>query len=372
MKNKKILIFVQHLLGSGHWHRSYALACFLAQKELEVTLVTGGFPIPYTSQSNLTVKQLPPLKSIDSRFKDFVTTGNKEISDHWRQNRCNQLQDIYDNIQPHIIITEMFPFGRKVNEFELLPLLEKAKKDKNKPIILSSVRDILTSKPIEKSQRSIDLIDQYFDGILVHGDQDFIPFDKSFPLAHKIQSKLYYTGYLVNQAEGLNVPESIVVSVGGSHVGHKILSHLLQNIDRISFQDKAWTIFPGSVDYKSFSFPLPSEKSINLNGNPKQFRDYLRNAELSISQAGYNTAIETLLYKRKALFIPFQADGENEQVLRAKEIEKLGLAHVIDEHDLNPETITQGIKKAISLKTNKTIPFNHNGLEGSYQYLRVL
>jgi predicted glycosyltransferase len=65
----------------------------------------------------------------------------------------------------------------------------------------------------------------------------------------------------------------------------------------------------------------------------------LVNARASISQCGYNTALDLLRTRVPALVVPFAAPGEDEQTLRAALLERLGAVRVADEASLDAEAV---------------------------------
>ena len=58
----------------------------------------------------------------------------------------------------------------------------------------------------------------------------------------------------------------------------------------------------------------------------KDFPSLLAAAELSVSQAGYNTVCDVLQAGCRAILVPFAAGGETEQTVRAERLQRLGLA----------------------------------------------
>ena len=127
MVKPKIFFYVQHLLGIGHIKRATTLARAMSTTGFDVTLVSGGRHVPVINEKGMKFIQLPALRSLDRTFKGLIDDEGKEISDQIREKRRNKLMDILDNILPDILIVEMFPFGRKMLEFEIIPLLDKAR-----------------------------------------------------------------------------------------------------------------------------------------------------------------------------------------------------------------------------------------------------
>jgi predicted glycosyltransferase len=56
----------------------------------------------------------------------------------------------------------------------------------------------------------------------------------------------------------------------------------------------------------------------------------LRTASASVSQCGYNTALDVLRAGVPALVVPFADEGEDEQLRRAGRLERLGAVRVLE------------------------------------------
>src|SRR5262249_22688089 len=105
------------------------------------------------------------------------------------------------------IVTELFPFGRKHFRFELLPLLEQARQESPKTLVVSSVRDILVKRKDQEEfeQRVCDLVNAFYDLILVHGDKNFQTLDDTFSRVNDLRCPVAYTGYVVRQSRAATV-----------------------------------------------------------------------------------------------------------------------------------------------------------------------
>ena len=146
MTTPNIFLYVQNLLGIGHLRRAAAISRALTEIGLDVNFVSGGFPIPNLNVGSAKFHQLPPVRSLDRNFKLLVDETGQKIDDKWRQNRCSTLLNLFEETKPSIILTELFPFGRRQFRFELIPLLDRAQEAKWKPKIIASMRDILVTK----------------------------------------------------------------------------------------------------------------------------------------------------------------------------------------------------------------------------------
>ena len=150
-KPLKALFYVQHLLGIGHLMRAGTLTRALEANGIEVTLVSGGTPVPNFESGATHFVQLPPTRAVDKYFKVLVDEDDHEIDDAWKLRRRDHLLDIYRQTLPDIVLIELYPFGRRQMRFEIEPLLIEAQQSKidggTAPLIVSSVRDILERHP---------------------------------------------------------------------------------------------------------------------------------------------------------------------------------------------------------------------------------
>src|SRR3954470_9709998 len=74
------------------------------------------------------------------------------------------------------------------------------------------------------------------------------------------------------------------------------------------------------------------------------FRALLARAAVSVSQAGYNTAVDLLRAGVAAVLVPFEAGHETEQRLRAECLAALGLARLLPEAELAPATLAERVR----------------------------
>jgi predicted glycosyltransferase len=142
-----VLFWVQHLLGSGHLRRAATLARAIARQSLRVVVASGGPPAPWLLPDGVELVQLPPVRASDLTFARLLDEHDRPIDDHFRAVRRDRLLALFRELRPRVIITEMFPFGRRAFRFELLPLLQEAAAARPRPWRLCSVRDILARKP---------------------------------------------------------------------------------------------------------------------------------------------------------------------------------------------------------------------------------
>ncbi len=368
-----VMIYVQHLLGVGHLQRMLLLSSGLAA-ELDVALVSGGMPTAATAPGVRFV-QLPPLRSVDARFVDLVDADGRPIDDAWKSRRRDALLDAYRKIGPRLLLTETFPFGRRMLRFELLPLLETARADPNCKIIAASIRDILQPKSKPGRDREIcDLIARFYDLVLVHGDPALVALAASFAPADEIADKIVYTGYLhrapatgAGRNEGA---DEVLVSAGGSDTGLALLRCALAARARSQLADVRWRILasPAIADDDFDDLVDRAGDGITVERNRPDFPALLARARLSISQAGYNTVTDLLGAGVPAVLVPFAEAGEIEQTLRARMLAERGRAVCIPAEDLGPDVLAAAAVQALSRRPQ--FPVDLDGIGHSVEHLR--
>ena len=76
------------------------------------------------------------------------------------------------------------------------------------------------------------------------------------------------------------------------------------------------------------------------------FQALLKAAALSISQAGYNTVLDVVSTRVRAVLVPFAAQGETEQTVRAERMAAAGLAQIVREDGMTPERLAAAVDTA--------------------------
>ncbi|MCW0000929.1 glycosyl transferase [Pararhizobium sp. YC-54] len=371
----RAFFYVQHLLGIGHLARASRIARALAEDGFDVTVVTGGTPVTGFPGPLVHHVALPPITAGDAGFSGLADIDGKPVDDAFKENRKERLLAAFRQSQPDIVIIEAFPFGRRQVRFELLPLLDTIAAMDRKPLVVTSLRDILQerSKP-GRDEETVALVKQYFDRVLVHGDPAFARLEDTFPLAAEITGKVIYTGLVAAPAPAQPTEcFDVIVSAGGGAVGNALIRAALEAAKSIG-KPLSWALITGpnlpQPDFDAILADAPAQVSV-YRFRP-DFASLLAGARLSVSQAGYNTVCDILRAGCHALLIPFTAGGETEQTVRAERLEKLGLAHVLTEDDLSADSMTRAIDKALAATDRPPHSLDLDGAHRTAEILRGL
>lgn len=355
----RVMIVVTHLLGTGHLSRALTLGRAFAGAGHRVLLASGGMPAPQLDASGLEMLQLPALRSDGTDFTRLLDGDGHEVGAPYLQARRDLLCGALRAFAPDILITELFPFGRRVLSGEFRALLEAAAALPRRPITLSSVRDILAppSKPA-KADHTDDLIARHYDAVLVHSDPHTTPLSASWPVSDRLAAKLRYTGYVApppaTPHPGRAGTGEVLVSAGGGGVGDALFRTAI--LAATLRPDLRWRLLVGGSDgdrlarlnrMVSDCGQITGLATVVEPPRP-DFRQMLHHAAASVSMCGYNTALDLLQAGTPAVLVPFDAGKEVEQGLRAQSLAALPGFAVLRSADLTPQALCDAVTRVLA------------------------
>ncbi len=382
---RRVMFYVQHLLGIGHLRRAALLSSGLVEQGLEVSVILGGTEVPGIDFPGARVIHLPSTHVADHTFSPLLDARNKPVDDDWKADRAARLLRIFHEIQPHVILLEMFPFGRRQFRFELMDLLDTAKMADPKPVIISSVRDILVkkSKP-ERDREVVSLVRDYFDLVLVHGDPGLVTLEDTFPQAHHISDLTRYTGYIAppqdddqgsqgntaGRGNALGRGE-IIVSAGGGAVGADLFRTALEARQQGRFKALTWRLITGpnlpQVDFEDVCSRAP--EGVIVERFRADLPRMMGHCAVSISQAGYNTVMDLIRARAKAIVVPYDDGGESEQLQRARLFAAKGTLSIVEAQSLNATSLNAALDHMMS---NDHHPGEIPDLSGAQTSARII
>lgn len=373
-----VLICVTHLLGVGHLARAAAIGRALARRGHRVTLASGGMPAPLVPVTGLRLVQLPPVRTAPGDFRTLLDDRGQFAGAEVMAARRQALRAEVEREPPDILVTELFPFGRRGLAEEFVATIEAVRSLRPRAVVASSIRDILVApdrpaKIVEAHARLARL----YDAILVHGDPGLVPLTASWPLDPALHERLHYTGYVDSAADaGSPAPartrSGIVVSGGGSAAGLPLFEAALDAADLV--RDQRWSVLVGAgIDDTTFAaLQARAPAHVAVERARSAFRDTLAKAALSVSQAGYNTLVDVLGAGTRAVLVPFEKGAETEQRQRATLFAAGGRAVVLAEDDLSGQSLAAAIRTALAAPAPSSMPLRLDGADESAHVLERL
>ena len=368
-------MWVTHLLGTGHLFRTAAIARALDARGARVTVVTGGLGGHGVGFGGAEVVRLPGVRARDATFHRLLDEHGDPVTDDLLQARADRLMETFRQTDPGAFVTELYPFGRRKFRAELDPVLETIRQAAGRTLAISSVRDILEppGSP-EKSEYAAAKGAGLYHMVLVHGDMAVARLEDSFPWPDALSGRLRYTGYVNSAREpagsgGLSDgKDEILVSAGGGAVGMPLYRSAIGVSRTAIMAGRKWRLLVGrNLAEASFQDLVKSSRKapVIVERARSDFPAMLRRARVSVSQAGYNTAVDILAAGIPGVLVPFAQGGEREQTIRARLLARRGRAVVVAEDEVTADRLGDAIRAAMALRMNETAPVSHNGAEES-------
>jgi predicted glycosyltransferase len=372
----KILHYCQYVLGIGHFFRTLEIDRALA--EHEIILVTGGSEIDVRLPNHIQEFRLPGLH-MDREFKNLFAKNRENPVAQIKKERRQMLFSLYKKESPDVFIVELYPFGRRGFSFEIDPILKGIRYQILKPSrVICSLRDILVDRRKYKASyeaKVVDLLNNYFDALLIHSDPSLLKIDATFSSIEQITIPVVYTGFVtpkpspnarrhLRKKMGIKKNDKLIVaSLGGGKVGRSLLEAVLDAFQLIDASNNCFlAVFTGPFMEQQDVDRLQkhSSKKISIERFTPDFLSYLAAADLSISMAGYNTCMNILAAKVPALVWPFSQNRE--QRFRAERLSENGAMRVLNKHDLKPSRLANIIDQTL---TQPLIPVSGIDLDGA-------
>lgn len=363
----KIAVYVQHLLGTGHLVRAQLLAEALSENGNEVLLISGGSS---TAEKSYRLMQLPVAKTAQGNFNQLLNEEGKPVDDAWKSARLQRLLSELIHFAPDAVVIETWPFGRRQMEFEILPMVDLLCNRPDPPMLVCSIRDVLQVRKKSRRLQTLEQLERYFSLILVHGDPDLLPLVTSFPEQAKIPCPVVYTGYIeTNQADDTKSTEGVdevLVSAGGGAAGAKLLQVAAE---ASGYDHRIWHLLVGpGIDEGHFAqMGRTKNQNLTLERNRADFYRLLSNCAVSVSQFGYNTALDIVAARCPAVVVPYAEDGETEQAMRASKFSQVGRCIVLNEQELGPESLVEAVNQASRLRLSENFRIRLGGAKCSAQ-----
>mgnify|MGYP001198622251 CR=1 FL=1 len=89
----RVFIWVQHLLGFGHFARARAVSEALRDAGFAVTLASGGVTPAEAIPSGIAFVQLPAARAKDELFEELVDADGRDVDQAWLERRRDVLLD---------------------------------------------------------------------------------------------------------------------------------------------------------------------------------------------------------------------------------------------------------------------------------------
>lgn len=344
---KKILFYCQHLLGVGHLTRSLAL-CEALAGAYEVDLLQGGPEIGLAlKREGFRRVKLPPLLMREDDSSLYDPSGDSSAEEIFAARR-RVLAGVLEERSCDYLIIELFPFGRRKFRREILWLIAAARRANPGLRVHCSLRDVMIEREPEREAETVEWLKD-FDSVLVHSDPRFFRLEESFAPAAEVPCPLIYTGFVAASGPAACAArqDAVLVSLGGGLVGAPLAEAAAEAAALLPAFEFRFALGPNTPEALRASLRRAARLSPNVRiiGFQKDFQAALRACRLSLSLAGYNTVMDLLRTRTRAIVFPY--DANREQAMRARRFARAGLLSVAEPEDLEPARLAALIKREL-------------------------
>lgn len=360
-----------HLSGTGHLVRIGALARAAEAAGATVRVLSGGRPLAYLAEPVPGLVQLPPLTVQNFDFSTLCDVAGNPVDSAYLAARQAALAEAITAFKPDVLVTELFPLGRRRLAGEFEAAIAAARKARPGCAIAASVRDV--PEPPKKPARvaaAAARLRELFDLLLVHGDAGFLPLEASWPLPEDLRAKVTYTGYVGHEGQKTSDYQSdtILVATGGGALGAALVG-LIPEASRISA--RPWHVLAGGMtapEIAAFS-AAHAHTGLTVEAPRADYRHLLGAAACSVSLAGYNTAMDLAACDTPAVLVPFAEKGEQEQSIRAKALAAFPGVEVLAADTLTPALLAATADRMASGPRRPPLPIARDGAAKSARAL---
>lgn len=360
-----LLIYRQQSDGIGKLLQCLMVCRSLRQQFLPVVMNSGPLPDGIEVPDGVEVVQMPGCSHLpEPGIFSPQRALNRQCD---RADRREFILQILADLNPIVLMIDTFPFGDASLADDLIPLLEQAKnRSGGSPYVVCCLQDIQRFSgfnPQKRDDRTAELLENYFDMVLVHTDPAFARLEEFFQPRNTLSIPVHYTGFLVprqNIAAVAGVREErLLVSAGGGATGRPLF-HAALEAQRLLWaaQRLPMTIVTGPlVTKKEWSeMQLLSEKShaLTIKRSVPNMGAEMRKVHWSISQCGYGTATETIASRVAALFVPSRGSRNLEQMDRARRLAHWGVGRLLVHEHLNGASLANEIVELVRFMPRET------------------
>ena len=309
--------------------------------------------------------------SPDSENFDISRPG--EIRDRLILRR-NLLLETFARLQPRICLVESFPFGQHRLLGEVLPLVERARNGVYGDSLVVSLTDGILPDFRDGSEERVDnagrILSRYFDIVLVRSDPVFARLEEFFQPENTIETPTYHVGFMSQGFKASPTPDeparkSLLVSAGDGRFGGRLFQAALEAHKTLwPVKEIPLKIITGErlpdADWQALLRDAADAPQVSISRNSGNFHREVGEASWSISQCGYNTAVDVLATDTPSLFVPCTADGNSDQQIRAKRLVYWGRGRLVPERLVNGASLAAEINDLLGMTVRPT-SFNLGG-----------
>lgn len=356
----------------GHMQRSIEVARQLSDSFDVTMLVDDEGPMFADIPKSVRIQNIPALP-IDPNSNVFEFNRSEQFRASIIGRR-DLILESFEDLKPRVIIIDDFPFNQHRLRGEVLPLIERAHNGICGDSLVVCTTDSIMIDELADSEshadKTAELLDKYFDMVIVQSDPVFARLEEFFYPRDTLQTPVYHAGFVA--PEYANEPfdraaggGEILVSAGDGRYGG-VLFRAAVEAQRVLWPVSArpMKIVAGprlpEDEWRDLLVSTKGMDGLVLTRLVDDLRTEMALSRCSISQCGYNTALNAITTQTPSLFIPSQNSQRREQIARAQRLTYWGGGRLLMPHHLNSASLTHEINQLLQFQPRR-IRFDIDG-----------
>jgi predicted glycosyltransferase len=357
----RLLMYSQDGMGLGHLRRTHNIAReVLASQPLASILVVADSPVApfFTPIPGMTFLKLPTIVKVGN---GEWRSGSESFSiEEAVELRGQQIVEAFREFQPDVITVDHMPLGALG---ELRPLLDAASAKKDAPRMVLGLRDVLdapeTIRETWEGLGAYEYLEKYA-SVLIYGCKEVYDAEAAYELSSHGHN-ITYCNYVAPRKNGTgagtgSVEPFVLVMGGGGADAFPLAKTFLDAMPDIMRESPLRALIitgPNMPENEREELIRRSAtKPVDVEISVEDPIALLKRATAVVTMGGYNSLVEVLQWRKKALVVPRRAPSA-EQKLRSQLFADRGLVRTLDPEQLSAELLAEGL---LSLLADESLP----------------
>lgn len=337
----RMLIYSHDTFGLGHLRRCQAIAHALVEryKGLSIIILSGS-PIigSFDFRARVDFVRVPGvIKLYNGEYTSLALHVDIQRTLAIRASIMRHTAEVF---RPNLFLVDKEPLGLRGEITETLHML-KAQGTK----LVLGIRDVMDEPSLLRREwdthQLVPALANLYDEIWVYGLEEVWNPLTDIGLPQSVIDKMHYTGYLrrslprnVKRSQALEMPAPyLLVTAGGGGDGYDLFDWVLRAYERdpnLPYRPLfVLGPFMNAVQQDALTQRverIPGARAITFDSH---LEFLVEEAAGVVAMCGYNTFCEILSFDKPAIVVPRRRPRE-EQLVRAREAERLGILRMID------------------------------------------
>jgi predicted glycosyltransferase len=344
---RSILLYSHDTYGLGHFRRNTAIAHAVRRKDPTARLVmltgsalAGDWLMPEAAE----LVRMPSVIKVGA--EDYQPATPRSMSG-LRAERAGIIFSTLLSVRPDVFLVDHSPLGMKG---ELKRSLELARDQLPDTRVVLGLRDILDEPDTVRrtwiEQGVYSALDSLYDEVLVYGCRELFDVTEQYAFPESVRRRTTFTGYVAKDhsqeppASGAmpwtsvrSIRERRILVMGGGGGDAADVFHAFIDawplIAKTGRKKGLLVTGPLMRDYDRAELKrLATRTGLELIRSSTNMLSLIAAADVVVSMGGYNSVVESLSARRPLVIFPRIAPRQ-EQLIRARMLERLGLASVV-------------------------------------------